>query len=75
MHPHSRAGWQRNPECADDALRFIQAHQSVVDVDTLQLIADGMMEQDGCHRRVHFSGEGTDDPPLPTVSRISRVAF
>ena len=47
-------------ECLDDLLGFAEAHQSVVDVDAGQLVADGSMDQCGGDGGIDAARESAD---------------
>ena len=41
----------------DNAFGFVLAHQAVIDVNTDQLLADGLNEQRSNYRRVNTAGQ------------------
>ena len=59
---------QAHPEVALEGdpqqLRFLLAHQAVVDVDAGQPIADGAVDEGRRHGRVHAARERADDEPV-----------
>ncbi len=57
---------QRNviviPEQGDDLFGFTLTHQSMIDINAGQALANCLMNQDGNHRTVHPARQATDDP-------------
>ena len=49
------------PECVLHLGPLVVAHQTVVDEDAYELIADGLVDHRGRHRRVDAAREATDD--------------
>ena len=47
-----------------DPLRLFQSQEPVIDEDASQLVADGLVQQDGRHRRVHSAGQGAYHPAI-----------
>ena len=56
-----QVGVQALPEHLDDALGLVLAHEAVVDVDTDELLADGLDQQGSHDGRVDAAGEGQQD--------------
>jgi hypothetical protein len=48
-------------EHGDDLFALVEAHQAVVDIDAGELIADGFVDQHGCHRGIDAAGKAADD--------------
>ncbi len=55
---------ERAAEELDDVLRLIETHQTVIDEDAGELIADRLMDEDGGDGGIDAAGKAADHPPL-----------
>jgi hypothetical protein len=57
-------------EHLDDLGGLVHPHQAVVNQDAGELIADGLVDENGGHRGINPAGQRADHTAEPTCSRI-----